>query len=82
MPRPKKDDILWNQIMIREFESLACLSEEERIVLHDWAFDIYIAQTRMQSGMSETKIKDIRSRLRRKYDDVQPFTPLLPPRIQ
>lgn len=68
--------------MIREFESLACLSEEERIVLHDWAFDIYIAQTRMQSGMSETKIKDIRSRLRRKYDDVQPFTPLLPPRIQ
>lgn len=81
MARLKKDDILWNQIMLREFESLACLSEDEKIVLHDWAFDIYITQTRMRSGMSETKIKDIRSRLRRKYDDVQEYTPLLPPRI-
>ena len=31
-------DIQWNGIMLREFESLACLSDEEREVLHDWAY--------------------------------------------
>ena len=82
MPRARKRDIEWNAIMLREFEYLACLSDEERIVLHDWAFDRYLANTHMNHSMSETKIKEIRSRLRRKYDAVQPFTPLLPPRIQ
>lgn len=82
MPRARKRDIEWNTIMLREFEHLACLSEEERIVLYDWAFDRYLANTHMNHSMSETKIKEIRSRLRRKYDAVQPFTPLLPPRIQ
>ena len=29
-------DIPWNKIILREFESLACLSEEETAVLYDW----------------------------------------------
>ena len=82
MPRARKHDIEWNVIMLREFEYLACLSEEERIVLYYWAYDKYLANTHMNYGMCESKIKEIRSRLRRKYDAVQPFTPLLPPRIQ
>lgn len=82
MPRARRKDIEWNTIMLREFEYLACLSEEERIVLYDWAYDKYLTNTRMNHGMSETKVKEIRSRLRRKYDAIQPFTPLLPPRIQ
>lgn len=82
MARARKRDIEWNMIMVREFEYLACLSEEERIVLYDWAFDRYLAKTHMDHSMCETKIKEIRSRLRRKYDAVQPFSPLLPPRIQ
>ena len=80
MPRAKRHDIEWTMIMVREFEYLACLSEEEKIVLYDWAFDRYIVNTEMMHGMCEAKIKEIRSRLRRKYDAVQPFSPLLPPR--
>ncbi len=82
MARARRRDVEWNMIIVREFEYLACLSDEERIVLYDWAFDRYLASTHMRHGMCESKIKEIRNRLRRKYDAVQPFSPLLPPRIQ
>ena len=80
MARARRKDIEWNMIMVREFEYLGCLSEEERIVLYDWASDRNLTETRMQHSICEAKAKEIRSRLRRKYDAVQPFSPLLPPR--
>lgn len=73
-------DIMWNSVMLREFESLACLSDEEVIVLHDWAHGKSIIQTSMNHHMSERKVKDLRQILRQKYDAVQIYTPILPPR--
>jgi hypothetical protein len=73
-------DIQWNRIMVREFEYLACLSEDESIVLHDWALGRSIVATSMNHNMCETKVKDIRKTLRKKYDAVEIFTPLLPKR--
>lgn len=73
-------DIMWNAIMLREFQSLTCLSEEETLVLHDWAHGKSVVQTSMNHHMSERKVKDLRQTLRRKYDDVQIYTPLLPAR--
>ena len=73
-------DIQWNTIMLREFESLACLSDEEKNVLHDWAYGKTVVQTAMRCHMGETKVKDIRKQLRGKYDGVQIYTPLLPER--
>ena len=73
-------DIRWNRIMVREFEYLACLSESEIIVLHDWANVKSITQTSMNHNMCETTVKDIRKALREKYDDVEIYTPLLPKR--
>lgn len=75
-------DIQWNKIMLREFESLACLSEDETAVLHDWAIGKSIVSTAMNCHMGETKVKDIRKVLREKYDKVQIYTPLLPKRVQ
>lgn len=74
------NDIMWNSVMLREFESLACLSDEEKIVLHDWAHGKSIIQTSMNHHMSERKVKDLRQILRQKYDAVQIYTPILPPR--
>ena len=73
-------DILWNTIMLREFESLACLTEEEVIVLRDWAHGRSVVSTVMRHNMSERKVKEIRRILREKYDSVQIYTPLLPKR--
>ena len=66
--------------MLREFASLACLSEEESIVLNDWAHGRSIVSTCMNHNMSERKVKEIRRILREKYDDVQIYSPLLPER--
>jgi hypothetical protein len=66
--------------MLREFESLACLSDEEKAVLRDWAYGKSITETAMNHRMDNSKVKDIRKTLRQKYDDVQPYTPLLPKR--
>lgn len=74
------NDIMWNTVMLREFETLACLSEEEKIVLHDWAHGKSIVNTSMMHHMSERKVKEIRQMLRRRYDAVQIYSPLLPKR--
>ena len=66
--------------MLREFESLACLSDEETIVLRDWAHGRSIVSTVMRYNMSDRKVKEIRKTLREKYDSVQIYTPLLPKR--
>lgn len=73
-------DIRWNKIMLREFESLACLTDDEKEVLRDWAHGKSIVSSAMRLHMGETKVKDIRKSIRAKYDDVQPYTPLLPKR--
>ena len=74
-------DIMWNAVMLREFSSLACLSEEEKIVLYDWAHGKSIVNTSMIHHMSERKVKEIRHVLRDKNDDVQIYSPLLPKRV-
>ena len=74
-------DIQWNKIMLREFETLACLSDEESEVLHDWAHGKSVVSTAMRCHMGETKEKDIRKAIREKYDAVKIYTPLLPARI-
>lgn len=75
-------DIQWDNVMRREFECLACLSEDETVVLHDWVHGKSITETSMNRNMCETKVKDIRKTLRKKYDAVQIYTPLLPKRAQ
>lgn len=57
----------------------AYLTEEEEIVLKDWAKGRSIANTAMMHHMSESKVDKIRRRLRDKYDGIQPYTDL-PPR--
>lgn len=48
-----------------------CLSEEEQIVLEDWAHGKSIVNTSMRGSMSTRKVDKIRSRLRMKYDLIQ-----------
>lgn len=73
-------DIVWEKIMVRELESLVFLTDEERIVLHDWANGKSIVSTSMRHHMSERKINNLRNSIRSKYDSVQIYTPLLPKR--
>lgn len=74
------NDILWNKIALAEFRSLACLSEEEDLVLQDWADGKSVVESAMRRNTSTRTIDRIRDRIRLKYDAVQIYTPLLPER--
>lgn len=65
--------------MLGAMQAHACLTEEETIVLMDWAKGKSIANTSMMHHMSTSKVDKIRRRLRDKYDGIQPYTDL-PPR--
>lgn len=72
-------DLLWNSKMLGAMQAHACLTEEETIVLMDWAKGKSIANTSMMHHMSTSKVDKIRRRLRDKYDGIQSYTDL-PPR--
>ena len=72
-------DLLWNSRMLGAMQAHACLTEEETIVLTDWAHGRSIASTAMRNNMSESKVDKIRHRLRQKYDSIQGYADL-PPR--
>lgn len=76
------NDIQWNKISLAEFRSLACLSDEEDIVLQDWADEKSIVDTSMSRSMSTRQVDKLRNQIRKKYDAVQIYTPLLPKRQQ
>ena len=69
-------DLLWNSRMLGAMQAHACLTEEETIVLTDWAKGRSIANTAMMHHMSESKVNRLRKRLRQKYDGIQPYTEL------
>lgn len=75
-------DLIWDKGMIAEFSDLACLTDEEVTVLNDWAYGKSIVFTAIQHNMSDSKVSDIRGRLRKKYDLVQPRSNSLPPRVK
>ena len=76
------NDIQWNKITLAEFRSLACLSADENIVLQDWADGKSVVNTSMTRSMSTRQVDKLRNQIRKKYDAVQIYTPLLPKRQQ
>ena len=76
------NDIRWNAISLKEFRSLACLTPIEDIVLEAWANEKSEAYMYTQKYMSERTVERARNSIRKKYDDVQPYTPLLPERTK
>lgn len=75
------NDIRWNKIALREFRSLACLTAEEDAVLTDWSKGgVDIRATADRLHVSTRTVDALRESIRRKYDEVQIYTPLLPPR--
>ena len=73
------NDLLWNTRLLGAMSEHAFLTEDEQIVLNDWAKGKSIANTSMMHHMSESTVNRIRRRLRLKYDSIQSYAGL-PPR--
>ena len=73
------NDLLFNSRLLGAMSEHACLTEDEQIVLQDWANGKSVANTAMMRNMSESTVNRVRRRLRLKYDSIQSYAGL-PPR--
>lgn len=70
------NDLVWDRRMLGAFKAFSILTEEEEIVLEDWAKGKSIVNTSMMHNLSPRTVSRIRQRLRVKYDRIQPYTDL------
>ena len=75
------NDIPWNKIILDEFRYLARLTEDEDKILQDWEDGYSVTKSARVRNMSPRQVDRNRNQIRRKYDAVQPYSPLLPKRI-
>lgn len=72
--------VAWNKIVLEEFIQLALLTKLEEEIMRTRVAGWTITKQAMTFGLSEATVNRIIKRLKEKYDAVQPFSPLLPPR--
>ena len=72
--------VLWNRPLLDEFYRLAMLSDEEYMIMEGRLKGETITCMSMKYSMSESKINKMIARLKIKYDSVQPYSDILPPR--
>ena len=75
------NDIPWNKIILDEFRYLARLTEDEDKILQDLEAGYSVTKSARVRNMSPRQVDRNRNQIRRKYDAVQPYSPLLPKRI-
>ena len=75
-------DIIWNKIILNEFIELACLTETEEKILRTRISGWSRVKQAMEFNMCLSCVDSIMQTIRVKYDMVQPYSSILPPRIK
>lgn len=71
----------WNKVILEEFIRIGCLSKTEEMIMRTRVHGWTITKQSYELNMSESNIKKIIARLKKKYDNVEKYSPLLlPPR--
>lgn len=70
----------WNKIIVERFIELAMLTEDEEMILRTRVAGWSRTQQADKLGMSISTVDKIIANLKIKYDGVQKYDPLLPPR--
>lgn len=73
-------DIIWNKIILNEFIDLACLTEMEEKILRTRIAGWSRVKQSMEFNMSVSTVDCIIHSINIKYDQVQPFSNILPKR--
>ena len=72
--------VLWTKVIVEEFVKEGCLSKEEEEILRTRAAGWTRVKQSVTFNMSLQKIDKIIKKLKVKYDEVQKYDTLLPPR--
>lgn len=70
----------WNKIILEEFIDIGCLTQTEEMIIRTRVKGWTITKQAQELNMSESSVKRYISILKKKYDKVQKFSPILPPR--
>ena len=74
------NEVIWAKIVLERFIELASLTEDEEMVIRTRVAGWSRVKQAMELNLSISSIDRIISRLKRKYDEVQKYDPILPPR--
>lgn len=72
--------VAWTKLIVEEFIKEAMLSKDEEYIIRTRAVGHTITQQAMELNMSVDNVNKIIARLKKKYDKVSMYDPLLPPR--
>lgn len=70
----------WNKVILEEFLNLAMLSKDEEIILRTRIAGWSVSQQADRLNLSISTVNRIIQRLKIKYDEVEKFSVILPPR--
>lgn len=70
----------WNKIILETFIEEAMLTKEEEMIMRTRVAGWSRTKQSLELGMSVSTVDRIIADLKRKYDNVQKYNPLLPPR--
>lgn len=70
----------WDKYILERFIETAVLTKEEEMIMRTRVAGWTITRQSIDLGISESSINRIIKRLKIKYDNVQKYDPLLPPR--
>lgn len=70
----------WNKIILEEFIAIGCLTKEEEEIMRTRVAGWSITKQAYEFGMSERKVNSIINKLKKKYDNAQRYSVILPPR--
>lgn len=73
-------EIPWNKIIVETFVEEAMLTKDEEWILRTRVAGWSRTKQAMELCMSVANVDKIIARLKKKYDNVQKYNPLLPPR--
>lgn len=74
------NEVIWTKIVLERFIELANLTQDEEMVIRTRVAGWSRVKQAMELNLSISSIDRIISRLKRKYDEVQKYDPILPPR--
>lgn len=72
--------VLWTKKILETFIEQANLTKQQQMIMRTRAAGMTRVQQSFQFNMSLSTIDKIIKRLKRKYDQVQKYNPILPPR--
>ena len=71
-----------NKVILEEFIRIGCLSKTEEMIMRTRVHGWTITKQSYELNMSESNIKKIIARLKKKYDNAEKYSAILPPRKQ